>query len=71
MGFFFSVLGIVCLPLVELIHESDIVKNLPLFEKFPFLGWIFNAIPGLFFIIAVWVIIREAFNEAKIGRAHV
>lgn len=64
-AFFFSVLGIVCLPLVELIHESDIVKNLPLFEKFPFLGWIFNAIPGLFFIIAVWVIIREAFNEAK------
>lgn len=64
-AFFFNVLGIGCLLLVELIDGSDIVKNLPLFENLAFLGWILNAIPELFFIIAVGVIIREAFNEAK------
>ena len=64
-AFFFSVFGIVWFPVVELIGESDIVKNSLLFQNYPLLGWLLRAIPGVVLIIAVGVIICGAFKETK------
>lgn len=64
-AFFWAVLGIVCFSVIEFIGKSGIIKNSFLFQNFSLMGWTLNAIPELFFFIALFIIIWGAFKQAN------